>query len=158
MTPLLRRALERMNAHSMAIGQARLLELELEWLAFRNGEVTVCNRTISRGLGVRFLAGGWGYAASQDLAILSCLGKARVKAGNITYPQLGHVAVPRFHLAHRPFQGSNRLRRIGDNRAQEMRNPVIHRKFKHLWINHDHPAAFRRMAIQQRQDHRIDTD
>ena len=67
MIALLRRALDRLSGHPIALGQARFVELELEWLAFRNGEVTVCNRTLSRGLGVRVLAGGWGYAASQNL-------------------------------------------------------------------------------------------
>ena len=56
-----------MTTHGVGLGQIRLVELQLEWLAFRNGEVTVCNRTLSRGLGIRVLDGGWGYAASQSI-------------------------------------------------------------------------------------------
>ena len=66
MNRVLQSALDRMTTHRVRLGQVRLVELQLEWLAFRNGEVTVCNRTLSRGLGVRVLDGGWGYAASQD--------------------------------------------------------------------------------------------
>ena len=66
MNRVLQSALDRMTTHRVRLGQVRLVELQLEWLAFRNGEVTVCNRTLSRGIGVRVLDGGWGYAASQD--------------------------------------------------------------------------------------------
>ena len=67
MIPLLRRALDRLSGQQVQLGQARLVEVQLEWLSFRNGEVTACNRTLSRGVGVRVLDGGWGYAASRDL-------------------------------------------------------------------------------------------
>jgi TldD protein len=64
---VLKRALDRFAGQGVQLGQARWVEVQLEWLAFRNGQVTVCNRTMSRGLGVRVLAGGWGYAGSSDL-------------------------------------------------------------------------------------------
>ena len=38
-----------------------------------------------------------------------------------------------------------------------MRDAVIDRQFQHLGVNQDHPAGFRRVAIEERQDHRIDT-
>jgi TldD protein len=66
MMPVLRRALDRFSGRGLQLGQARWVEVQLEWLALRNGQVTVCNRTLSRGLGVRVLAGGWGYAGSSN--------------------------------------------------------------------------------------------
>ena len=37
-----------------------------------------------------------------------------------------------------------------------MRYAIVNGEFQHLRINHQHAAVFRRVAIKQRQNHRID--
>lgn len=83
-----------MTNHSLVLGQARLVEVQLEWLAFRNGEVTVCNRTLSRGLGIRILTGGWGYAASQNLESVEALVDRAVALADAVAPHAySHIGI-----------------------------------------------------------------
>ena len=61
-------ARDRLVARGARLGEVRLVERQVEWLQVRNGQVETCSRTVSRGLGIRALAGGWGFAASDDLS------------------------------------------------------------------------------------------
>jgi predicted Zn-dependent protease len=64
----LQAARDRLVARGARLGEVRMVERQLEWLQVRNGKVETCTRTVSRGLGIRALAGGWGFAASDDLS------------------------------------------------------------------------------------------
>ena len=94
--------------------------------------------------------------AGQHLALVPCLGHAFIVTGDVADIQLRHVAIAGFHLANGPFQRRHRLGRFGHHRAQQMRDAVIDRQFQHLGVNQDHPACFRGVAIEERQDHRVD--
>ncbi len=63
-----RRALEVARAAGASYADARLVDLESEHLAVRDGEVQGVGQTSSLGLGVRVLRDGcWGFAATGDL-------------------------------------------------------------------------------------------
>ncbi len=66
MATALDRALDTLTRHGVQRGEVREVEQDIQWLRVRNGELELQTRTLDRGLGVRVLAGGWGFAASRD--------------------------------------------------------------------------------------------
>ena len=98
------------------------------------------------------------HAVRQDLALGARLLEALVVALDIAHAELGHGAIAAFHLAHGPFQRDDRLLRLGHDRAEQMRDAVIHRQLQHLRVDHDEAAFVGRQPIEQRQDHRVDAD
>jgi len=60
------RALDVLVRRGVRLGQVRWVERDVQWLRVRNGELELQTRTLDRGLGVRVLDGGWGFAASRD--------------------------------------------------------------------------------------------
>jgi len=65
---VLRAARDRLVERGVRLGEVRLVERRVEWLQIKNGKVETCTLTVSRGLGIRALMGGWGFAASDDLS------------------------------------------------------------------------------------------
>lgn len=55
-------AIDRLAARGARLGEVRSVEREVEWLKVRGGRVEQSTHTVDRGLGVRALTGGWGYA------------------------------------------------------------------------------------------------
>ncbi len=51
-------------------------------------------------------------------------------------------------LANRPFQRHDGLFGSVTTGRQQMRNSIIDRQFKHLWIDHDEPALFRLQPVK----------
>lgn len=49
-------------------GEVRGVGRDVRWLRVRNGRVARQTGTRERGIGVRVLDGGWGFAASRDLS------------------------------------------------------------------------------------------
>ena len=96
--------------------------------------------------------------ARQHLAFGPRLGDALVVAGNVADTELRHVAIAVLHFPNRPFQRRDRFCRLGDDRAQQMRDSVIDRQFQHLRVDKDHPAGLGRVPVEKRQDHRVDAD
>ena len=94
--------------------------------------------------------------AREHLALGQSLADAAIIPIDIAHAHFGHLAIAFFHLAHDPFQGNNRLFRVGHNRGKQVRNAVINTQFKHLGVNHDQAAFVRGQTIQKRQDHRVD--
>ena len=80
------------------------------------------------------------HRAGQRLALGARLGDAGVEAVDVAHADLGHLAVAVLHLAHRPFEGDDRLLRVGDDRGQQVRDAVVDRELQHLRIDHDEPA------------------
>ena len=56
-----------MTRRGVRLGEARLVEREIQWTRVRNGRVELQTATLDRGLGVRVLKGGWGFAASSTV-------------------------------------------------------------------------------------------
>ena len=81
-----------------------------------------------------------------------------IVAVDVAHALVGHQLVAAFHLANRPVQGQRRLFRIGNDRQQEMRDPLVHREFQHFRVDHDQANIARVSAIEQREDHGIDRD
>ena len=84
------------------------------------------------------------------------LGGLVVEARQVAHTRLRHQLITAFHFAHGPLQRVHGLLRIGHDRRQKVRDAFIDREFEHLRVDHDEAALFRRVTIQQRQDHRID--
>ena len=63
----LQQVLNRLSQRGVTLGQVRVVEREMEWVQVRNGRVQTCTHSLSRGMGIRVLAGGWGYAASDQV-------------------------------------------------------------------------------------------
>ncbi len=104
---ILQSALDRLRDRGVLLGEVRLVERRLEWIQVRNGKVETCTRTLSRGLGIRALHGGWGFAASDNLSGTVALADRAVdlaqSAAPMAYseidvgqhaPQTGHWASP----------------------------------------------------------------
>jgi len=77
---LLELALEAAQHYGATYADARLIEQESELLQTKDMAVSVFNRSQSKGMGIRVIAGGgWGFASTQKLskkAIVSCAKKA----------------------------------------------------------------------------------
>lgn len=68
---MLRDVIDRLIRRGVRLGEARLVEREIQWVQVRNGRLELQTTSLDRGLGVRALKGGWGYAASwqPDVAL-----------------------------------------------------------------------------------------
>ena len=66
MSSPLDRAIDRLSKRGVRLGEARLVEKDVQWMRVRNGRLALHTRTVNRGVGVRALHGGWGFAASRD--------------------------------------------------------------------------------------------
>ena len=96
--------------------------------------------------------------ARQLLALALRLGHARVVAVDVAHAELRHLLVAFFHLAHGPFERDDSLLRVGDHRAEQMRDAVVDRELEHFRVDHDQPALVRPQPVEQAQDHGIDGD
>ena len=76
------------------------------------------------------------------------LGHAGVEAVDVAHPELRHLLIAIFHLAHRPAQGNDRLLRVGDDGGKQVRDSVIDGELEHLGIDHDQAAFFRREPVE----------
>ncbi len=83
---------------------------------------------------------------------------AGVEAVDVAHADLRHLLVALLHLAHRPFQGDDRLLGVGDDGREEVRDAVIDGEFEHLGVDHDQPALLGLEPVEQRQDHGVDGD
>jgi len=98
----LRAALDRLTRRGVRLGEARLVEREVQWLKVRNGKVDVATTTREAGVGVRALAGGWGFAASRDTAAAGALADRAVDLAEAARPAAyGRIDVG----AHPPRRG-----------------------------------------------------
>ena len=98
------------------------------------------------------------HRARDCLAFRGGFGDAGVEAVDIADADLRHLPVAVLHLPHCPFQGYNRLFRIGHDRRQKVRNAVVNGQFQHLWVDHDQAAFLGLQTIKQGEDHRINGD
>ncbi len=79
-----------------------------------------------------------------------------VVAGDVAHAELGHQAVPAFHLRDAPAQGIRRLFHVRDHGGEQVRNALVDRELQHLGVHHDQTRILRRGLVQQTQDHHID--
>ena len=93
--------------------------------------------------------------AAQWRTLCLCPTDLFIEICKITDAKRGHHTVPLLHLLNCPFQGADGLCRLGHHWRQQMGNVIIAAQFKHLGVDHDHPALVRRQTIEQRQDHTV---
>jgi TldD protein len=67
-------------------GEVRVVEQDIQWLRVRNGQLELQTRTLDRGIGVRVLDGGWGFAASRDLNGATAVAEQAVILARATAP------------------------------------------------------------------------
>ena len=81
----------------------------------------------------------------------------RVEAWKRPNTEVRHHAIALLHLLDRPLQRADCFARLCNNGGQEVWDVVVHAQFEHLRVDHDQFALVRAVAIQQRQDHAVET-
>ncbi len=97
-------------------------------------------------------------ALGEGLAGRAHLRHPGVVALDVAHAELRHQAIARLHLRHRPLQRGHGLLRVRHDGRQKVGDPLVDREFQHLRIDHDEANALGRMAVEERQDHRVDPD
>src|SRR5437763_9388876 len=98
------------------------------------------------------------YGAGELFALALCLRQTGIVAFYVAHPELRHLLVALFHLAHRPFQRDDSFLRVGDDRRKEVRYAVIDRELEHFRIDHDQTALVGAQTVNEAHDHRIDAN
>src|SRR3989344_1693941 len=81
-----------------------------------------------------------------------------VVACDVAAPGLEEEVVPPFHFIDRPAEDADRLFAFDDDGAYEMREALIDREFHAFRIDEDELQGFRRIFIEERDEHRVDED
>jgi hypothetical protein len=95
--------------------------------------------------------------ASFSPALLGVL-DAMVETGQIAHAHRRHQLVALVHLADTPVEGVGGLFHVDHHRGQQVRDALVDRQFEHLGVDQDQPHLVRLGLVEQRQDHRVDTD
>ena len=81
-----------------------------------------------------------------------------IESGNIAHANRRHELVAPFHLADAPIKRVGCLLHIHDDRRQQVRNTFVDRQLEHLRVNQDQADFLRFGLVEQRKNHRVDTD
>ncbi len=92
------------------------------------------------------------------LALLGRLGELLVVARDVANAEPAHQLVAPLHLADAPVERVGGLLHVGDDRAEQVRDPFVDAHLEHLRIDQDEPHVARLGLVEERQDHRVDAD